>query len=80
MLVLSETGTGKGSSRRHSQFEPSPRARLREINCAAIPAGLLESELFGHERGAFGALTQRLAALNLLIAARNVSDEVGDIR
>jgi formate hydrogenlyase transcriptional activator len=81
VLLLGETGTGKEliaraihncSSRRDQSFV--------KLNCAAIPSGLLESELFGHERGAFtGAITQKLGRLELADQGSLFLDEIGDI-
>ena len=81
VLLLGETGTGKGMvasmihdiSLRHSQA-------LVKVNCAAIPLGLLESELFGHERGAFtGAICQRIGRFELANKGSVFLDEIGDI-
>ena len=81
VLILGETGTGKGrfaqalhemSNRRHQPFV--------KVNCAAIPLGLLESELFGHERGAFtGATAQRLGRFEAANRGTLFLDEIGDI-
>jgi formate hydrogenlyase transcriptional activator len=81
VLLLGETGTGKEliaraihncSSRRDHSFV--------KLNCAAIPSGLLESELFGHERGAFtGAITQKVGRLELADQGSLFLDEIGDI-
>ena len=81
VLLLGETGTGKEliaraihncSSRRDQGFV--------KLNCAAIPSGLLESELFGHERGAFtGAITQKVGRIELADQGSLFLDEIGDI-
>src|SRR5258707_3935174 len=81
VLLLGETGTGKELIARaiHERSRRKDRTFVR-LNCAAIPIGLLESELFGHERGAFtGAISQRVGRLELADQGSLFLDEVGDI-
>ncbi len=81
VLLLGETGTGKELIARaiHDRSGRKNRA-LVKVNCAAIPGGLLESELFGHERGAYtGALTQKIGRLELADQGSLFLDEIGDI-
>jgi len=81
VLILGETGTGKDLIARAIHELSSRRERtLVKLNCAAIPTGLLESELFGHERGAFtGAITQKIGRLELANKGSLFLDEVGDL-
>jgi formate hydrogenlyase transcriptional activator len=81
VLLLGETGTGKELIARaiHERSRRKQRTFVK-LNCAAIPTGLLESELFGHERGAFtGAITQKVGRLELADQGSLFLDEVGDI-
>ena len=81
VLILGETGTGKGlaartlhrlSARRQKPFIP--------VNCGAIPEGLVESELFGHEKGAFtGAVSRKLGKAELAAGGTLFLDEIGDL-
>ena len=81
VLLLGETGTGKEliAQAIHDRSGRKDRTFVK-LNCAAIPTGLLESELFGHERGAFtGAVTQKIGRLELADQGTLFLDEVGDI-
>jgi formate hydrogenlyase transcriptional activator len=81
VLLLGETGTGKELIARaiHSRSRREERTFVK-LNCAAIPTGLLESELFGHERGAFtGAIAQKVGRLELADGGSLFLDEIGDI-
>ena len=81
VLLLGDTGTGKELIARaiHDRSRRKERTFVK-LNCAAIPTGLLESELFGHEKGAFtGAISQRVGRMELADQGTLFLDEVGDI-
>jgi formate hydrogenlyase transcriptional activator len=81
VLIQGETGTGKELIARaiHNLSKRRHRSFIR-LNCAAIPTGLLESELFGHEKGAFtGAITAKLGRFELAHGGTIFLDEIGDI-
>lgn len=81
VLILGETGTGKELiARAIHQFSDRSERTFVRLNCGAIPTGLLESELFGHEKGAFtGAIQQKIGRLELADKGTLFLDEVGDI-
>jgi formate hydrogenlyase transcriptional activator len=81
VLVCGETGTGKELiARAVHELSPRKGRTFVKLNCAAIPTGLLESELFGHEKGAFtGAISQKIGRFELANQGTLFLDEVGDI-
>ena len=81
LIVLGETGTGKGMAARTLHVQ-SPRRQgpFIQVNCGALPGNLVESELFGHERGAFtGAHARRLGKVELAAGGTLFLDEIGDM-
>ena len=81
VLLLGETGTGKGliARRIHEQSGRSDRP-LITVNCAALPSALIESELFGHEKGAFtGAINRKIGRFELADGGTIFLDEIGDM-
>lgn len=81
VMILGETGTGKELiARAIHNLSPRKSSTFVKVNCSSIPSGLLESELFGHEKGAFtGAIQQRIGRLELAHRGTLFLDEIGDL-
>jgi transcriptional regulator with GAF, ATPase, and Fis domain len=81
VLLLGQTGTGKGLiARKIHELSSRSQRPLITVNCAALPGSLIESELFGHEKGAFtGAITQKIGRFELADHGTIFLDEVGDL-